>query len=282
MAWINHQGRLTGQLIQGNQLLETSAVILPPKNNHLALFSHLSLEDLGPGSLLDRKETKYIFSKDRMKSLLHGLETDYSVLEVNRRRSFDYHSVYFDTPERTFYRQHQTGALPRWKIRQRTYLNSGISFLEVKYKDNRKATHKTRQQISSPTGALFEGAGLLQEAYFPAQIDSLMPVLETRYSRITLVLNDKKERITIDRQLGFSYDGHSQSLSGLVVAEIKQEHLNPRSPFIKQMKEIGIRPGPFSKYCIGSTLLDPTLKHNRFKPILHQIASLGEGEISHE
>ncbi len=282
MAWNDHQGRLTGQLILGNQLLKTSQVLLPPRDNPLALFSHLSLEELGSGSLLDRKETKYIFSKDRMISLLHGLETDYRVLEVNRRRSFDYHSVYFDTPERTFYRQHHAGALPRWKIRQRTYLNSGLSFLEVKYKDNRGVTHKTRQQISSSTGALFEGAGLLQDSNFPARIGSLKSVLETRYSRITLVFKDKKERITIDRQLGFSHDGHSRSLSGLVIAEIKQAQLNPGSPFIKQMKEIGIRPGPFSKYCIGSTLLDPSLKHNRFKPILHQIASLGEGEISHE
>lgn len=69
MAWINHQGRLTGQLILGNRLPETSEVVLPPRNNPLALFSHLSLEELGSGSLLDRKDTKYIFPKDRMKSL---------------------------------------------------------------------------------------------------------------------------------------------------------------------------------------------------------------------
>ncbi len=69
MAWIDHQGRLTGQLFLGNQLLENSEMILPPKDNPLALFSHLSLEELGTGSLLDPKETKYIFSKDRMKYL---------------------------------------------------------------------------------------------------------------------------------------------------------------------------------------------------------------------
>jgi hypothetical protein len=61
-----------------------------------------------------------------------------------------------------------------------------------------------------------------------------------------------------------------------VIAEIKQARLGPRSPFTHQLKQIGVRPGGFSKYCIGSTLLNPTLKQNRFKPNLLQIASLGD------
>ena len=282
MILIDLQHRLPLVWASGNRGPNSRGLVFPSIINSLGLYSSLSLEELGCASLLDRQETKYLFPEGRILSLLSGLETEYHVLEINGRQSFDYRSVYFDTPDRLFYQQHHAGTLPRWKIRQRIYLNSGKSFLEAKYKDNRLVTHKTRQQVNHPIEHISEGGNLFLKSFFPGRIADLIPVLETRYTRITLVHKNKGERITLDLQLRFSDGACSKSLPNLVVAEIKQDRLNPRSSFISQVKQNGIRPGRFSKYCIGSTLLNPGLKHNGFKPILHQLNSLLEGEKPNE
>ena len=49
-----------------------------------------------------------------------------------------------------------------------------------------------------------------------------------------------------------------------------------------QIKAEGIRPTPFSKYCIGISLLYPDLKQNRFKPILNHVSTLLGGDITNE
>ena len=248
----------------------------------LSRFSSLSLDELGDASLLDRQETKYTFRKDKLLSLLIGLESQYFILEIQGRRTFDYRSVYFDTPDRLFFRQHQTGALPRWKIRQRTYLNSGLSFLEIKSRDNRRITHKSRRPIPNPEIRFSKDDFSFIRTYFPGQVSKLIPTLETRYTRITLIHKNRQERITIDSQLRFSTGSNIQALPNLAVAEVKQNRLNPRSLFISQLKRSSIRPGSFSKYCIGSVLLHPEIKHNRFKPVLHHIYNLSPGEFDHE
>lgn len=276
------QYRPPDKLLSKNHHLKSGNIILPSSGNPAGLFSSTSLEDLGAAALLDRQEVKYIFPEKRIQSLLFGLERDYQILEICGRRSFEYLSIYYDTPDRLLFKQHQAGALPRWKIRQRTYLNSRTSYLEVKFKDNRGTTHKTRQQINSPIDQIPRGNRLLVQTSFPGRTSDLRPVLETRYTRITLVQFNRKERITLDRYLRFSDGKLSQSLTGLVVAEVKQEPINPRSPFITQIKQLGIRPGSFSKYCIGSLLLDTALKYNRFKPILLEINSLCGGGTAHE
>jgi hypothetical protein len=276
MTLINLRSQRSGNANTGHHLAVPCNLIRIPGKNPLELFSSISLDELGKDSLLDRQEIKYLLSEDRLGTLLSGLEAEYRVLEIQGRHSFDYRSVYFDTPDRLFYVQHHAGTLPRWKIRQRTYLNSGLTYLEVKYKDNRRVTHKNRMQINTPAGLIAEESNQFLETHYPGRVDDLTLFLETRYSRITLVRKAGVERITIDRGLQFSHGTYSKSIPGLVIAEIKQARLGPRSPFTHQLKQIGVRPGGFSKYCIGSTLLNPTLKQNRFKPNLLQIASLGD------
>jgi hypothetical protein len=257
--------------------LEYDNLLHSSKGDPLLGFTPLSLEDLGNAALLDREETKFVLPENRLGSLLPGLEPEYHILEIKGEKSFDYLSVYLDSPDRIFYHQHQSGTRPRWKIRLRTYLNTGISFLEVKQKDNRDQTHKTRQRINPPIYNLSKIHRLLQGTSYPGNTTNLTPVLKTYYTRMTLVHNEKQERITLDRQLRFSNHTGSQSLTNLVVVEIKQERFNPRSPFLIRLKQIKVQPTRFSKYCLGSLLLDPTLKHNRFKPILHQIMPLTLG-----
>ena len=257
-------------------------VLFTPGLDLTEVFSSISLEELGTARLMDRRETKYLFMEGKLSCLLQGLSSDYQILEIQGRRSFRYRSMYFDTPDRFFFQGHHAGALPRWKIRQRTYLDSQITYLEVKHKDSRGITHKSRQPIMYGMDTIAERDQKFLASFNLPPRGGLMPVLETRYTRMTLVHRERQERITLDRNLRFSDGTNTITIPDLIIAEIKQDYLNNHSPFILGLKECGIRPGSFSKYCVGSLLLDPSLKHNRFKPILHQIHSLRQGGFHHE
>lgn len=250
--------------------------------SRLNQFSPISLEELGKASLMDRKETKYIFRGDQVLGFLTNLERNYRVLEITGQRICSYRTEYFDTSDFHFFQQHQNGSGRRWKIRQRTYLDSKANFLEVKYKDNRKRTRKSRIQTEHNLDHFHAKEYSFLAANAPRSLEELDPKLEVRYARTTFVKNDGQERVTLDSQLIYSNGIRRRDLEGLMIAEIKQALYNPNSPFMIQMKRGGVRPSPFSKYCIGISLLYPEIKHNRFKPILHRVSNLLGGDITNE
>ena len=110
--------------------------------------------------------------------------------------------------------------------------------------------------------------------HYPYQVDELVPTLLNTFRRITLVDTQDVERLTLDLDLRFSWNGGHISLPGIAIAEVKQEGFSINSPFIQQMRALGVRPTGFSKYCIGVAALHPEVKHNSFKPQLRQIAKL--------
>lgn len=245
-------------------------------------FSALALEDLGRAALLDRQETKFVFSLRQTADLLMGLDSEYDILEINGRRIFRYRSIYYDSPDLFFYRQHHAGARPRWKIRLRTYLDTGTSYLEIKSKDNHNRTRKERLEADNGALDLAALAAQISLPGNPIQPGQILETLATSYSRITLVHRKRQERITLDFNLAFSADRGSCQLPDLTIAEVKQHSHNRRSTFLAGLKSRGVQPLPFSKYCIGIVLLKPGLKHNRFKPILRVIKRLNKGGSNHE
>ena len=250
--------------------------------SRLNKYSPISLEQLGKATLMDRLETKYIFCRDHILNILSDLENDYRVLEIEGERICSYRTEYYDTADFEFFQQHQNGSGQRWKVRQRTYLDSQANFLEVKYKDNRKRTRKSRIQTElNPDHFHDNGKAFLSENA-PSSLGELYPKLEVWYTRTTLVKNDGLERVTLDSQLNYSNGIFNRNMEGLMIAEIKQADYNPTSPFMSQLKTEGVRPSPFSKYCIGISLLYPEIKHNRFKPILHHVSNLLGGDIKNE
>jgi hypothetical protein len=245
-------------------------------------FTPIYLEQLGKASLMERLETKYVFHRDQILDFISELENDYRVLEIQGQRTCGYRTLYFDTADFRFFQQHQNGAGQRWKIRQRTYLDSQTNFLEVKVKDNRKRTKKDRVQIEFNLEHILKNENTFLAAHAPSSLTELDPKLEAQYTRTTLVKNAGQERVTLDSQLSFSNGTNSCDLDGLMIAEVKQADYNPTSPFMAQIKSSGVRPSPFSKYCIGVSLLYPGIKHNRFKPILHHVSRLLGGDIPNE
>ena len=120
----------------------------------LADFAPVSLEQLDSVKLLNRVDTKFLLNANSLPALLESLKQNYFILEINAQRSSSYDTVYYDTNDFYYYRIHQTGRLPRTKIRMRTYLETGKSFLEIKIKNNHKKTFKDRISIDLGTSIL--------------------------------------------------------------------------------------------------------------------------------
>jgi hypothetical protein len=245
-------------------------------------FQAMSLGELGRAALLERQETKYLFQSIRIADLLSGLASWYKILEIDNNRVFRYQSTYYDTPDLSFYHQHHRGASPRWKFRQRTYLESGKSYLEIKCKDNHKITAKFRQQVSGSDDEISPRDLQGFSSRLPFRPDQLQSVLQTNYSRFTLVSKTRAERVTLDFNLMFQAREAFWELPALLVIEVKQGRLTHQSAFIHRLREFGLRRTRFSKYCIGCALLNPGLKHNRFKPVLRTVDSIQRGVLTRE
>ena len=109
----------------------------------------ISLEEMSGIKLMNRTDTKYVTSYQILKEILLVARHDYRIQEVNGECNIAYHTIYLDTPDRDMYVTHQNGRIVREKIRIRTYVNSDLTFLEVKNRNNKGRTDKRRIRIGS-------------------------------------------------------------------------------------------------------------------------------------
>ncbi len=219
--------------------------------------------------LMNRTDTKFMFNRDTLLEILPALETQYRVLEVEGVRVNRYQTLYYDTPGFTHYLQHQNGKKHRYKIRKREYVESNLAFLEVKEKSNKGRTAKSRVKLPVLTAILDEKnlSFIERKADY---IENLEPKLWNSFTRTTLVDTVAGERVTLDTNISFHFNGKTKDVPFLVIAEVKQDGANRHSGFIRHMKERLIRPEGISKYCLGVTMLYDNIKSNTFKEkILH-------------
>jgi hypothetical protein len=240
----------------------------------LARYEGIDLQTAESVKLQDRKDTKYVLSSRLLPQLLAEVAEDYVVLEVAGQRAQRYTSVYFDTPSRSTYLEHHNGRLNRTKIRIRDYVESSLSFLELKLKDNHYRTVKSRKQIPFGSRQLpMEEMALLAQRW-DASPEALEPVLEVGFLRIMLAHLDRGERVTIDLGLDFRLldAAATTSLDRSCVVEVKRLRSGGSTPMQLALRRHRIYKSPMSKYCVGMALLNPTLKTNRFKPLLAHLA----------
>ena len=235
----------------------------------LSVIRSISLNDMDNVKLMDRLDTKYIFNAEKLKIVLEKLKKNYRVLEVNGRKISKYKTVYFDTSDFMFYIQHHNKKLNRNKVRFRKYIDTELSFLEIKKKNNKGRTIKNRINLMEN-----EFSNKVSKEFIFNLIGKDL-ILEKKhvnvFNRITLVNNLNNERVTIDIGLQFMSENQKVRLENLVIAEIKQNKKNRKSVFVDIMKDSRIRPYRISKYCLGSMLLFPELKKNRFKKKINYI-----------
>jgi hypothetical protein len=249
------------------------AVDLFAMNRILSDFKPIGLDDLNEQRLQDRVDTKFLFETDNLPEILAEVRQDYAILEINGSALQPYLTLYFDTPNFDNYFDHHNGKRPRFKIRMRKYMNSGNSFLEIKEKDNKERTIKTRMEIHDIANSL-----TLEQYQFVSQVYGLglvplKPVIWNRYNRMTLVNKCSLERVTIDLNFNAYNQNGFISWNPFAIAEIKQGSRSLNTTFYQALKDRAIKPVNFSKYCISMALLTPQLKANKFKPNIEIIRS---------
>ena len=228
--------------------------------NMVHSLAPISLDALNSGAeLMTRFDSKFFVPRSVLAELLAAQAGRSRVLEIDGRRSMLYRTVYFDTPEFRFYRDHVQRRRHRFKVRTRSYCDSGGCMLEVKSKGYRGATVKQRvAHDPSSTEFLDRSARAFVEEITGGGSDALRPVLETLYRRTTVALGD--QRITID--LGLECTSGRERRFGPHHALVETKSPGRSSPFELALRERGIRPHSVSKYCVGAALLYPQLPSN--------------------
>lgn len=107
----------------------------------LRLFTPITLEEMKGVKLMNRKDTKYVVPLATVYAILQRSADDYYVqTNVDGKSVVAYNTVYLDTPDMQMYNIHETGRKRREKIRMRTYMDTGETFLEVKDQNNHGRT----------------------------------------------------------------------------------------------------------------------------------------------
>ena len=269
---------------------------------HLAATSLAELNDAA--GLLTRVDRKYLVPLERAQELVGGLTSEARVLDIDGRRRFSYASTYFDTPGLEAFMLTARKRRRRFKVRTRTYLDTGLCFLEVKTRGARGTTVKRRMgyhpddasRLTGPGRAFVAACLVSTGATGPAAARevaaALRPVLATTYERTTLHLPDAEARATIDTALTWRRltpgartrtpavtvgapqalrPGHlaaaindGEPVAVADVAVVETKNPATPSPADRALWDAGHRPTRISKYATGMALLHPELPANRW------------------
>jgi hypothetical protein len=232
--------------------------------NIINKYSPISLEEMNSVALMKRTDTKFVINKSQLSIILNNLDVHYRILQIKEDRLMSYSSLYFDTTENKFYNDHHNGKNYRTKIRQRKYVESDLCFLEIKQKNGKGETNKSRIKIKDFELDLSESSNDFITST-TSQNYNLKPSLWNSFNRITLVNLENKERVTIDLNLSYKINEVKKNYENLVVVEVKQERFNRNSEIVKTLRSIRHHPYSISKYCIGMVSLYSDLKYNVFK-----------------
>lgn len=240
----------------------------------------ITLDEMGKIRLMKRTDTKFLTNKTGLIKMLTLAQGEYFAQEINGKRIARYRTTYWDFEDHHFYLTHEHGHKPRMKVRVRTYEDSnGLTYLEIKRKNNKGKTKKVRTKVKSQTELIESGGDTFLYQNTGIQLDSLHPCLQNYFKRITLVNRGMTERLTIDFDIeytNFETNTHADS-DNLVIVELKRDGL-VYSPINEILRGLRVRPSGYSKYVIGSTMTNPSLPFNRLKPRLRRMKKINSSD----
>ncbi|GAA2243824.1 VTC domain-containing protein [Promicromonospora sukumoe] len=254
----------------------------------IADLAPVTLDELNDTAALQtRRDRKYVLTPDELDDLLTALPPA-RVLEIDGSRSFAYDSTYFDTPELDAYRLAATRRRRRFKVRTRTYVDTGSCFVEVKTRAGRGTTVKERQPHDD-AGHLGLARTFVSDRLADAGAPSapvLTPTLRSRYQRTTLLLDDA--RVTLDTGLVWDLLGpvdpgahaapvvrRSAAIGDLVVVETKTAAGSGPSSVDRLLWRAGHRPDRISKYATGLAVLEPELPDMPWRRLVRRRLTAG-------
>ena len=241
--------------------------------SHLKLFEPISLLELNDqAELMARTDRKYFVPVELFADLLKRTAADFRILEIGGQRHFRYRSVYFDTPEFSFYRHHVQKRRHRYKVRTRTYCDSGDCLLEVKGKGYRGQTVKQRIAHDATAARQLDS----EARQFAADIvgpdaHRLGPAVETRYERITL--SRGPQRVTCDLGLQLLEGDWNRNGPDDVLVETNSD--GARGLWDELLRIEGIRSESVSKYGVAASLLRPELPRSPWHRVINRYFTRG-------
>lgn len=236
----------------------------------LATFEPISLEGANDiAELQTRIDRKYLIDEATLWELLDQMLPTARVLEIDGEFGCDYSSTYFDTDDLALYRAAVQGRRVRFKVRSRTYGDTGPCFLEVKAKGGRGANVKSRIRCrrDERDEITVAGLGFVANAVGDAGLaGALRPVLRTEYSRTTVIDPIRGTRLTFDRQLHCTdVGGASAVLDGIVVETKSTGAPSLADQWLWQHR---VRPTKISKFGTGLAAIRPELPSNKWRRVI--------------
>ena len=250
-------------------------------NELLQHLEPITLEQMSSIRLMNRTDTKFVTSKENLARLLEMAQGKYYAQFNNDSKIANYMTTYWDTDEHRFFLEHHNGRAPRQKVRVRTYMDSQLTFLEVKTKNNHGRTKKKRVEVPSQEIEVQGANGEFVESLVHQGLNEMHPTVRNQFHRITLVNYDKTERLTIDYDVNFHNieTGKDAETGPLVIIELKRDG-NVYSPVLEILRVLRIKPSGFSKYCIGSVMTNKNLKQNIFKAKMVTLSKLANTQLN--
>ena len=218
-------------------------------NELLQHLEPITLEQMSSIRLMNRTDTKFVTSKDNLVRLLEMAQGKYYAQFNNDSRIANYMTTYWDTDNHRFFLEHHNGRAPRQKVRVRTYMDSDLTFLEVKTKNNHGRTKKKRVEVPSQEIEVQGTNGEFVEALVHQGLNEMHPTVRNQFHRITLVNYGKTERLTIDYDVHFHNleTGNNANVGPLVIIELKRDG-NVYSPVLDILRD---QQEPEEKYLQG-------------------------------
>ena len=277
--WITNQSqRLAPQFIN-SQMGSPSLLVSNSLDMVAKKYAPISLQEMNDDvSLLNRVDKKFVMTKKQLNVVLENLHNDYQILTIQKHRLNHYHTVYFDTPDFQLYHMHVNENAERYKIRYREYLDSCVSYLEVKHKTRKERTIKDRIPALLPYAHSIPEANAWLSEVCPYDPEWLEPKMSNAFTRITLVNKKLAERVTLDTDLVFFSRNNLVRMEEIAIAEVKTSNAHQLTPFIMEMRNMRIQPQGFSKYCMGISMLYDNVKKNAIKPKMLMIKKMLEGD----
>lgn len=259
-------------------------------------WGNIGLDELNAKAAMQiRVDRKYIVDARLAAQALATLPAPAQVLNINGARDFAYDSVYFDNYDLQSYKLAAYGRRNRFKIRTRTYLDTGDTFLEVKTEGARAVTVKERipYSIQDRDKLTAEGAAYVQESLgnlLNCPVSEFAPVLSTAYRRTTVFLpesenNPVNSRMTIDTNLCWTplseralaplsdFElGQPYTAAGMVIIETKSS--SAPSVADRHLWQAGIRPAKISKFATGMAALNRDLPSNKWNRTISRSVQL--------
>ena len=246
----------------------------PDFNTLIYSLPALNLEELDSVSLLNRVDKKFTLPISQLFELDECIKKNYRILEIDSNRAFHYENNYFDTPDLDFYKDHHNGYANRVKVRCRKYVESGLTFFEIKRKEKTNRTNKFREQTPEMIFSLGETRKNNLSDFTRNNTAGIALILKNNFIRITLVDIHFTERVTIDTNIVFINDNQEVIMNDIAVVEVKQSKTSQNSPILQFLKQKGIREQSFSKYIFGIISLMPNIKKNNFLTLIKKINNL--------